>query len=132
MYGAWVWVQRRDVTDLRIGRATAATGRATCRWRLPPLRPVFGTNNPLTPVATIPGLSGAIPGQACKPALHRLSVRSCSVTTGRPVRPFGRILPGPLATEQERTLSGSLVAESSGTRHRRESARTVPDATEIG
>ena len=42
----------RDVTDLRIGRATAATGRATCRWRLPPLRPVFGTNNPVTPRST--------------------------------------------------------------------------------
>src|ERR1035438_882810 len=41
--------RRRDVTVLRIGRATAATGRATCRWRLPPLRPVFDTNNPLTP-----------------------------------------------------------------------------------
>ena len=29
--------------------ATAATGRATCRWRPPPLRPVFCTGNPLTP-----------------------------------------------------------------------------------
>jgi len=49
IYRSWVWVQERDVTDLRIGRETAATGRVTCRWRLPPLRPVFGTNNRLTP-----------------------------------------------------------------------------------
>ena len=41
--------RRRGVTVLRIGSATTGTGRATCRWRSPPLRPAFGPNNPLTP-----------------------------------------------------------------------------------
>jgi hypothetical protein len=42
-------------------RATAATGRATCRRRLPPLRPVFCTNNPLTPTdGGLRGLGGLL------------------------------------------------------------------------
>src|SRR5450755_4045008 len=48
--GSWVWVEeaRRYGSANRKSRPRRR-GIATCRCRLPPLRPVFCTNNPLTP-----------------------------------------------------------------------------------